>query len=66
MTSTFFRNLYTSARNRDYRPTLSLCDHIVTPEMNASLITEVSPEEIKTAVFQLGVTKAPGPDGLNS
>lgn len=38
---------------------------MVGEEINNDLTTEVTLEEVKTAVFQLGSTKAPGPDGLN-
>jgi len=38
---------------------------IITEEDNRWLNREVSLEEVKEAVFSLGASKAPGPDGLN-
>lgn len=61
----FFRNLYSSVGARDYIPVLTQCPQMVTTKMNEALITEVSREEVKQATFQLGATKAPGPDGFN-
>lgn len=33
--------------------------------MNTSLIAPITKKEVQEATFQLGLTKAPGPDGLN-
>ncbi|XP_050259845.1 uncharacterized protein LOC126704900 [Quercus robur] len=38
----------------------------VTPAMRDILSSDFSVEEIKTALFQMGSTKAPGPDGMNA
>lgn len=65
MTSSFFSTLYTTAGYRDYGPILDQCPQVVSTEMNDKLMTLVTNEEVRQATFQLGTTKAPGPDGLN-
>lgn len=42
---------------------LAVVDPVIIGDMNDRLTRSVSEEEIKTAVFQLGSLKAPGPDG---
>ena len=41
-------------------------EHKVTPDMQQILSSDFTTEEIKTAVFQMGPTKAPRPDGMNA
>ena len=39
---------------------------MVTDDMREFLSSEFTVEEVKVALFQMGPTKAPGPDGMNS
>jgi hypothetical protein len=64
MVQDFCGNLFTS------EPTLS-CDAVldaipckVTSEINADMLRDYTNDEIKAALFQMGPTKAPGPDGF--
>jgi len=65
MTMGFFSQLYQSVGNRDFNPFLMQCPAIVTSQMNDQLMSMVTEEEVYQATFQLGASKAPGPDGLN-
>ena len=38
----------------------------VTEAMNATLLQDISEEEIKKAMFSIGASRAPGPDGFNA
>ena len=44
----------------------STVPHKLIPEMQQTLTTEFTAEDIKAALFQMGPTKAPGPDGMNA
>lgn len=37
---------------------------MVSNEANVDLCSQITDQEVKDAVFQMGVTKAPGPDGF--
>lgn len=65
LTSAYFTQLYTSAGHREFGPVLDQCSSVVTDTMNAQLLASVTVEEVRQATFQLGATKAPGPDGFN-
>lgn len=61
----FYQSLYTAVGEGNYQPILDQCITLVNDEMNESLIKPISEEEVRDTVFQLGPTKAPGPNGLN-
>lgn len=62
---TYYSTIYQSIGPRNYEAILQQCLPTVTAEMNEHLIAPLTLQEVQCAVFQLGATKAPGPDGLN-
>ncbi|KAF7806997.1 putative RNA-directed DNA polymerase [Senna tora] len=61
----YFQNLFTSAGNRNLTNAIEVITPLVSTTMNNELIKNVSMQEVEAAVFGLGASKAPGPDGLN-
>lgn len=63
MVQQFYDELFTS-QPCDTSAVLDAITPKVSPKMNDDLCKPYSNEEIKTALFQMGPTKAPGPDGF--
>lgn len=65
MTTNYFSQLYTTSGPRPYAQILEQCPQMIDAEMNAALLAQPTLEEVQVATFQLGASKAPGPDGLS-
>lgn len=61
----YFQKLFTSNEEGNFDEILSHVNPSVTEEMNNSLDCPFTDEEIKSAVFQMHLTKVPGPDGMS-
>ncbi|KAF7149419.1 hypothetical protein RHSIM_Rhsim03G0083500 [Rhododendron simsii] len=59
-----FQELYEGPPERDFDDIISLIDPLVSTECNARLVREVTKEEVKIVVFDLGPLRAPGSDGF--
>ncbi|KAF7148704.1 hypothetical protein RHSIM_Rhsim03G0167500 [Rhododendron simsii] len=59
-----FKELYQGPPARDFAEVISLVDSVVSTECNANLVKEISREEVKNVVLQMGALKAPGSNGF--
>ncbi|VAI29049.1 unnamed protein product [Triticum turgidum subsp. durum] len=64
MVHDFYSNMFTSEPCDSLELVLEAIPCKVTEDMNEDLCKEYTNEEIRTALFQMGPTKAPGPDGF--
>ncbi|KAF7828452.1 reverse transcriptase [Senna tora] len=60
----YFTDLFSTVRNRDVSWVAGLVERRVNEDINAVLTRNITLDEVKKAVFDLGPQKAPGPDGL--
>ncbi|CAL1367235.1 unnamed protein product [Linum trigynum] len=60
----FYRHLFESRRGSFDHSLLTGFPALVTDEINNTLTAQITKEEVRKAVFQLGANKAPGPDGF--
>lgn len=62
----YFTQLFTSATSGSSETVLDSLDGRVTESMNSMLRKDFTQEEVRTAMFQMSPSKAPGPDGMNA
>jgi hypothetical protein len=64
MATNFFKDLYTESDSVHSEVITNLLQEKVTTDINEGLCSRFTDEEISFALFQIGPTKAPGPDGF--
>lgn len=62
----FYDNLFATSSPSGYMDALDGLDEVVTQDMNEALEAKPSKVEIRSAVFQMHPTKAPGMDGFHA
>ncbi|XP_075650022.1 uncharacterized protein LOC142620549 [Castanea sativa] len=62
----YFDNLFNASTCTQTDDCLNTVPHKLTPEMQQTLTSDFTTEEIKVALFQMGPTKAPGLDDMNA
>ena len=62
----YFNNLFSVGTADQMEECLNTVPIKVTNNMQEVLLGEFIAEEVKVALFQMGPTKAPGPDGMNA
>lgn len=60
-----FSAVYTSTGDRDFQEVLSYVDNCILESINEDICLPFSDDEIKEVAFNLGGSKAPGPDGFS-
>ena len=62
----YFNNLFSVGKADQMEECLNTVPIKVTDNMQEVLLGEFTAEEVKVALFQMGPTKALGPDGMNA
>ena len=64
--SDYFENLFQAGVCDRLEECLDAVPQMVTEEMQEAFSGEFTAEEVRVALFQMGLTKAPGTDGMNA
>lgn len=61
----YYKRLFTTLDNLNMDDVLASVDRVVTREMVRNLVRPYTTEEVRTTLFQMHPSKAPGPDGMS-
>lgn len=61
----YFTDLFKSSNPISYVPVFQSMEAKVTDSMNSALLSEVTKEEVREAIFSIKPESAPGPDGMS-
>ena len=66
VTSDYFMNIFKEGTCDRMEECLDIVNHKITDDMLEVLTRSYSSEEVKAALFHMGLIKAPGPNGMNA
>ena len=64
--TSYFQDILKAGTYTQMEECLNVVPHKVTEEMHQILTSDYNAEEVKAALFQMGPTKVPRPDGMNT
>ena len=65
MAESYFKDLFAETPAVNIEGVVQAVERRVTPQMNDRLTQRYSPDEVRTALFQMHPSKALGPDGMS-
>ena len=65
MAESYFKDLFVATPIVNIEGVVQAVERQVTPQMNDRLTQRYSPDEVRTALFQMHPSKASGPDGMS-
>ena len=65
VSSDYFQSIFTSASTSSVQHVINNVREVVTLDMNDTLLAKFTHDEVKRALFQMHLTKTPGPNSMN-
>ena len=61
----YFNNIFATSNPRNMEEVLNAVDKVVTEEMNQALLRPFVGDEVRQALYQMHLSKSPGPNGMS-